>query len=109
MVFSKSILKMNPYHVLVNMSIVKKMENGKYYNGKMDGEWKWYRENGKLMQIGEFEDEKKTGLWKRYHPNGELYDEGEYINDKKTDEWKTYNATGTLNKKKFYKENLDNF
>jgi len=41
----------------------------------MTGQWKWYRENGELMQTGSFENEKKVGIWKRYRPNRVLYDE----------------------------------
>ena len=64
----------------------------------MTGEWKWYRENGKLMQTGSFADEKRAGIWKRYHPNGAPYDEGEYANDKKVGEWRRYDAKGKLSK-----------
>jgi antitoxin component YwqK of YwqJK toxin-antitoxin module len=49
----------------------------------MTGEWKWYRENGKLMQTGSFDNEIKTGLWKRYREDGDLMDETEFINGKK--------------------------
>jgi antitoxin component YwqK of YwqJK toxin-antitoxin module len=49
----------------------------------MTGEWKWYRENGKLMQTGSFDNEIKTGLWTRYRENGDLMDETEFINGKK--------------------------
>ena len=67
----------------------------------MNGVWKWYRVNGKLMQMGYLTMRKKTGTWKRYHPNGELYDEGN-INGKKTGE-KTYNTNGKLIKSKKHK------
>jgi antitoxin component YwqK of YwqJK toxin-antitoxin module len=49
----------------------------------MVGEWKWYRENGNLMQIGAFENGKRIGLWERYHESGALYDSGEFKDDKK--------------------------
>jgi len=62
----------------------------------MTGEWKWYRENGELMQTGSFDHEKKVGFWKRYHPHGAPYDEGEYIDDRKIGEWRTYDLNGKV-------------
>ena len=49
----------------------------------MTGDWKWYRENGKLMQTGSFDNEIKTGLWTRYQEDGNLMDETEFVNGKK--------------------------
>ena len=34
---------------------------GKYVDGQLDGPWKWYRENGKLMQTGGFKAGEQTG------------------------------------------------
>ena len=34
------------YHNNGNVEII-----GNYKNGKLEGKWKWYRENGKLEQI----------------------------------------------------------
>jgi len=42
----------------------------------MTGEWKWYRENGKLWQVGNFKDNVKDGKWERYYPSGKLFDVG---------------------------------
>ena len=59
----------------------KSIENGKlegiveksvYKNGKREGEWKFYRENGKLEQIENFKNGKEEGEWKVYHENGKL-------------------------------------
>jgi antitoxin component YwqK of YwqJK toxin-antitoxin module len=63
---------------------------------QVSGEWKWYRENGKLMQTGSFVEEKKSGVWKRYHPNGALHDEGKFADNKKVGEWRAYDAKGKL-------------
>jgi antitoxin component YwqK of YwqJK toxin-antitoxin module len=69
---------------------------GKFAAGKMSGQWKWYRENGKLMQTGSFVGGKRSGVWKRYHPNGALYDEGEFAENQKIGEWRVYDAKGKL-------------
>jgi len=79
-------------------SRVKREAIGAFTNGKITGEWKWYRENGQLMQTGSFTDQKKSGVWKRYHPNGAPYDEGEYLNDKRIGAWRTFKADGKLAK-----------
>ena len=40
--------------------------DGKYINGKMEGEWIFYRETGQLWEIGNFLDGMKHGSWTRY-------------------------------------------
>lgn len=71
--------------------------------GEFTGPWKWWRENGQVLQFGEFEDNKQIGPWKRFHGNGQLMDEGEYGPDgKKTGEWKTYNPDSTVRSTKTY-------
>jgi antitoxin component YwqK of YwqJK toxin-antitoxin module len=49
----------------------------------MTGEWKWYRENGKLMQTGSLDNEIKTGVWTRYKEDGSLMDKTEFLSGKK--------------------------
>ncbi|HMO64973.1 MAG TPA: hypothetical protein PKE47_07080, partial [Verrucomicrobiota bacterium] len=62
---------------------------------QIHGEWKWYRENGELMQTGAFVDGRRTGVWRRYRPDGSLLDEGTYDGEHKIGEWKTCDAHGT--------------
>jgi len=40
--------------------------DGKYINGKMEGEWLFYRETGQLWEVGNFLDSMKHGSWTRY-------------------------------------------
>jgi antitoxin component YwqK of YwqJK toxin-antitoxin module len=49
----------------------------------MAGEWKWYRENGKLLQVGPLDNDIKTGVWTRYSVDGALMNETVFINGKK--------------------------
>jgi antitoxin component YwqK of YwqJK toxin-antitoxin module len=49
----------------------------------MVGEWKWYWENGNLMQIGTFTNEKKNGIWTRFKEDGSLLDETKFMDGKK--------------------------
>ena len=52
-------------------------------NVKMIGEWKWYRENGKLLQTGSLDKDVKTGVWTRYREDGNLMDRTEFFVGKK--------------------------
>lgn len=49
---------------------------GPFVNGKMEGEWIFYRETGQLWQVGHFKDHKKHGRFIRYNRENEVeYDE----------------------------------
>ena len=39
---------------------------GPYINGKMEGEWLFYRETGQLWVVGNFKNNMKNGSWIRY-------------------------------------------
>ena len=45
---------------------------GPLINGKMEGEWKFYRETGQLWQIGNFKNDMKNGTWLRYDKDNKL-------------------------------------
>lgn len=72
-----------------------KME-GKFLNGKREGEWKAYFNNEQIQSIGAFKDGKRTGEAKVYFPNGKLRYEGQYQSDKEIGDWKFYNEQGKL-------------
>ena len=42
------------------------MHEGNYIDGKSNGLWKSYDENGNLIAEGSFKDGKKEGLWNFY-------------------------------------------
>ena len=46
--------------------------NGKLKNGKLNGLWTFYRENGQLMSKSIFTDGKRDGVYEEYHETGEL-------------------------------------
>ena len=52
--------------------------NGYIENGKKDGYWVTYHENGQLKAKGTFKDEKWDGLWEWYYDNGRLAKKGTY-------------------------------
>jgi len=45
---------------------------GRFENGLMEGEWKFYRGTGQLWQIGNFKNSMKNGTFMRYDKNDQL-------------------------------------
>tara|TARA_R100001463_G_scaffold13391_1_gene35729 strand:- start:1734 stop:2192 length:459 start_codon:yes stop_codon:yes gene_type:complete len=61
---------------------------GFYKDGKREGEWKEYHDNGKLFQVGSYKNGLKEGEFRSYHSSGELFivsfwksgeEDGEYV------------------------------
>ncbi len=50
-----------------------------YYGNRLNGEWKFYNENGKCVESGNYKDDNKDGKWTYYYDNGAL---------KKVQSWK---------------------
>lgn len=53
-----------------------------HFDGKMQGEWRFYRKSGKLWQVGHLMDDNKHGPWLRYDHNGKIEKETYFINGK---------------------------
>ena len=53
-------------------SIEVAVDASSYYGNRLNGEWKFYNENGKCIEIGNYIDDKKDGKWTYYYDNGEL-------------------------------------
>ena len=66
-------------------------------NGKREGIWMIYHENGKLCYKGEYNNGKQVGYWESYYTNGILAYEGKYENGLKEGFWKTYYNNGKIN------------
>ena len=62
---------------------------GNYKNGKKEGEWVSYDDNGQLLGKGSFKNGKRDGEWAYYH-DGQLWNKGNYKNGKKEGEWVKY-------------------
>src|SRR5262249_4931054 len=76
---------------------------GKYLDGVLDGHWEWWRENGQPLQAGAFKHGKQVGQWKRYYENGQLWDEGTYDDGKKVGDWVVFDKAGALKQSKVFK------
>lgn len=54
-------------------------EEGKYRNNKKEGTWKYYFPDGTIEQIGDFNNDLPEGTWRWYYANKQLRLEEEYI------------------------------
>jgi antitoxin component YwqK of YwqJK toxin-antitoxin module len=73
-----------------------KYMEGEYKNGKREGVWKSWNENGNLWSEGTFKNGLDEGLRTIYHENGKKFIEGYYTNGKKTGIWKFYDENGNF-------------
>lgn len=76
----------------------KKFE-GLMKNGKREGEWFMYFENGSIWSRCNYLEDKKQGKSIVYLPNGNKAYEGLYEEDKPVGEWIYYNNDGSISKK----------
>ena len=71
-------------------------------NGKEDGEWTYYYNNGKVKSKGTYNKGNKNKKWTYYYINGKVQQVGNYSNGKCNGNWKWYYETGELLKEEFY-------
>ena len=77
---------------------------GSFKNGKWDGPWVSYYDNGQLWSKGTFKDGKKNGHWVHYHDNGQLMEQGIFSDDKTQGPWVQYHKNGQLHAKGIFKD-----
>ena len=76
---------------------IKGLDRGKLKDGKFQGSWVHYHENGQLWMKGEYNG-LQEGLWVSYWENGQLYSRGHYKNGRKYGQWVFYNDLGSPDK-----------
>ena len=59
------------------------LKQGKVKDGKKNGEWFYYLENGQLHLKNTYKDGKKDGERLKYYDNGKLYRKGNYKDGKR--------------------------
>ena len=79
---------------------------GTYRNGKKEGEWVLYHDNGQLSLKGTYRNGQLEGEWVLYRDNGQLWRKGTYRNGKKEGEWVRYGDDGQLWSKETYKNGV---
>ena len=76
---------------------------GKYKDGKADGLWEYYLENGQLMRKENYKNGKQDGLFEFYHWNGQLWEKGHFKDGNKDGLWEYYDENGNLKRKETFK------
>jgi len=71
---------------------------GAYKNGKREGPWVGYWSDGRLKYKGAYKDGKQEGPWVEYYDNGRIWFKGAYKNGKYEGPWLWYDEDGTKNK-----------
>lgn len=71
-------------------------------NGKEQGDWKYYYENGNKKAVGTYNNGKKSGKWSYYYKNGRIQQIGSYSAGRLTGIWQWYYETGELLKEEYY-------
>ena len=78
--------------------------SGKFKNGKKEGEWLSYN-SGQLVGIDNYKDGKRDGIFEIYHENGGLRNKGIYKDGKHEDGLSiTYHKNGQISIKCNYKD-----
>lgn len=70
---------------------------GTIKNGKRDGLWVGYWDNGRVAFKGAFKNGKEVGPWVEYYESGQLRFKGTWKNDKRHGPWVYYYENGTKN------------
>jgi len=65
---------------------------GSFQNGKREGPWEAFYQNGQLRFMGNYENGKMEGPWEGYSENGLLHFKGKYKNGKYHGFWEWFNA-----------------
>jgi len=83
-------------------------ERVSYRNGKLDGPWEDFNEDGQLNYRENYKDGELDGLQESFHDNGQLETRGNFIDGKQEGLWEEFDTNGNLTKTEMYRnEELD--
>ena len=71
------------------------VEIGALKNGRPDGKWVGYHENGQLSWKGEYQNGELEGQVVSYHDNGQLDSKGDYKRSKREGTWVYFSEDGS--------------
>ena len=71
---------------------------GTFKNGKVDGTWVGYYDNGQLNYKTTFTNLKMEDTSVHYHKNGQLWSKGNFKNGEREGVWVSYNKDGSEDK-----------
>ena len=80
---------------------------GEIKNGKREGPWVSYFENGQLWDKGDYKNGEREGPWVSYFENGQLDSKGTWKNGKEEGPWVGYFDNGQLETKGNFKDGLE--
>jgi len=81
------------------------VRTGSYAAGKRDGSYAYYFNDGSKKEEGAWKKDQRDGLWVKYSNNGNTQKEGTYSNGKKDGVWTTWNDKGLMASKYLYENN----
>ena len=84
--------------------VVEGPEQGKYKNGKKEGQWFFYKYNEQLSKRGYYKNGWKHGPWIEFYDTRQLLTKGEYKNGRVEGLWVLYYVDGILVSKGKYKD-----
>ena len=75
-------------------------EQGSLKDGKREGLWSSYYDEGQLSSKGNYKNGYSDGPWFHYYSNGQLQIKGNYKDGKKEGPWVYYGCDGTVDEKR---------
>jgi len=78
-------------------------QKGTIIDGKRDGFWESYYDNGQLNWKGNYINDQLDGPWEYYHENGQLSFKGNYIFGKEQGIFEHFKENGKFEKKETWK------
>lgn len=92
--------KIGDYHSFYKTGVM--MQSGSFNkNGKGNGLWKYYFENGNLSQKFTVKDGIYQGKYYSYFENKKIKSKGKYKNNEKVGTWSYYDEQGVVRKEKY--------
>ncbi|HJZ41959.1 MAG TPA: hypothetical protein VJ203_16435 [Bacteroidales bacterium] len=73
-------------------------------DGKKEGDWKYFYENGRTRSSGKYANNLEAGTWKYFFENGKAEQEGIFKNGKVDGLWQWYYMTGGIKREEEYFE-----
>ena len=70
---------------------------GSYSNGEREGEWVTYHASGQLMVRETLQGGERDGAWEYYFINGQLREKGNYKDGKMDGPWVGFSVNGNIN------------
>ena len=119
-----------PFSGVVKDTVNGKMIEYEVIDGKKNGEFKTYFNNGKLEMVGRikenlnqrkwtyyyqtgqvesegtFKDDLPVGKWKWFYENGRIKEEGIYVKGDREGRWVLYEADSKIKEEKMFRQNL---